>query len=109
MKKIISKSKKVVAKKKTLSVKKSAPKKDLFEVSLQLGEHNLKAKGPTINDCLKAIAPDFTIKTKGIFVVKKGALKSERVMIPFEIKKLLLSKNDLIRNIFEKRVVAMMK
>lgn len=109
-------SKKVLVKsaKPKLTVKRSpsvAPRaeKKKYEVSLYFSPtHKFNAKGDTVIECLNQITPEFpTLKAKGIFTVSSGKLKSEKVMYPFAIKRLL--SGSVSKIIFEKNMVAVMR
>ena len=93
--------------KKDKSVAVKAKTSPFYTVDLVLAYKTYKAKGKDIMECLSKIIPAETIKSKGTFIVKSGELKSERVMKPFEIKKLLVS--NLNKIIFHKRMLCFMK
>ena len=79
-----------------------------ISVSLAINNTVIEKTGKTITECLTDLLPQkILIKTKGIFTIKKGKLRSQRVMFPFEVKKLLIS--DFNKQVFEKRMLSVMK
>lgn len=82
------------------------PVKEKFAVSLVLVGEKYEATGKTVTDCLNQIKPGL-LKSKGIFTVMSEGKKSERVMFPFEMKRLLLGNVGKI--VFDKHMTAALK
>lgn len=107
--------KKKVAKKKAVkkAVKKTVvkraptvPEKGKFAVSLVLVGEKYEASGKTVTECLNQIKPGL-LKSKGIFTVMSDGKKSERVMFPFEMKRLLTG--NVAKIVFDKHMTAALK
>lgn len=116
--------KKVIAKKKVNTkaskkavVKTAKPKlvlnripkaeKKKFEITLTFSPKEIfNATGDSVIECLDQIKPEY-LKAKGVFIVRQGNLKSEKVMYPFQIKRLL--SGSVSKTLFEKNMIAVMK
>lgn len=109
-KKIIkAKTSKKVSVKTAIKRSPSVPKveKKNFQVSLVFSpKEKFDVSGNSIIECLDQIKPS-VLKSKGVFIVRSGSLKSEKVMYPFQIKRLL--SGSVSKTIFEKNMVAIMK
>lgn len=71
------------------------PKKELYSLSLILGDKTYKSTGETVLDALQALEHPPKIMLKGVIIVKKGKLKKEQLMYPVRLKRLFYNKNFL--------------
>lgn len=95
--------------KKKISVLKAKPAPEVkkkVSLSLVMADESFKASGDAILECLDQIKPTM-LKSKGVFIVRIGDLKSEKVMYPFEIKRLL--SGSVSKVVFEKRMLAALR
>lgn len=97
---------KKVAKRAVVKRAPNAPEKKEFAVSLVLVDQKYEATGKTVTECLNQIKPGL-LKSKGIFIVTSDGKKSERVMFPFEMKRLL--SGNVAKIVFDKHMTAALK
>ena len=88
-------------------VKLTEPKRPAYFFSLDLGGVISESESDSIIEGLSALQYPYIIKTKGVLVVRKGTLKSEIRLTPFQVKKMKISK--YFRIIQEKRIENLLK
>jgi len=78
----------------------------LYSVSLNIFGKETKYEGNTLFEIFDMIKPD-TLRGKAILIVKKEGLKSEIILKPFQLKRLMFS--DAFRQILNKRINLLLK
>lgn len=78
-----------------------------FSLKLKLNGELITTSGDSITECINNLGKFFAIKTKGVFVLKWGGLKAEVVMLPPQVRRLLINKTAKL--VFEKRMLSILK
>lgn len=73
----------------------------MYSVSLKFSDKTYKFSANTIQEALDKIKPDI-VKSKGVLFVKKGKLKTEMVVNPVVLRRMV--RNPTLRRILDKRL-----